>query len=299
MFQRMMFKKIFSPLSWSLRRLGLSNHAGVSNLTRRRLRNSLLTLVFIFLLWRFVQWEHSRLNGGSFTSGYWLLGSLFFLTAFNLRKKLPMLPAIGSAAGWMQFHIYVGLASIFIFGLHLGWRMPSGYFESFLALLFVLVAGSGIFGLVITRILPKRLNAVSDEVIYERIPWLRREMAIEARQLVAVDCDNSDVLGRYYVNRLAYYLERPSGIWYAIFPNGRQRRQLVLEIEMLDRFLDLEQRKTSRRLIELVKAKDDLDYHAAIQGRLKGWLFIHIGLTYSLLTVACVHGVLAHAFRGS
>jgi len=45
-----------------------------------------------------------------------------------------------------------------------------------------------------------------------------------------------------------------------------------------------------------VIAKNNLDYQHALQMVLKGWLFVHIPLTYSLIVVAAVHGVLAYAF---
>ena len=73
---------------------------------------------------------------------------------------------------------------------------------------------------------------------------------------------------------------------------------MIAEIDELDRFLAEDQRPASRGLAELVKRKDDLDYHSAVQGRLKVWLFVHIGLTYSLLVVAIMHVVLVHAFSG-
>ena len=50
--------------------------------------------------------------------------------------------------------------------------------------------------------------------------------------------------------------------------------------------------------IKLIQAKDSLDYHRAMQGLLKGWLFVHIPLTYAMLVFIFVHVVLVHAFRG-
>jgi hypothetical protein len=41
-----------------------------------------------------------------------------------------------------------------------------------------------------------------------------------------------------------------------------------------------------------------LDFQAAMQWRLKMWLFAHIGLTYPLLMLAVLHGWLAHLFDG-
>ncbi len=43
-------------------------------------------------------------------------------------------------------------------------------------------------------------------------------------------------------------------------------------------------------------AKDALDYHHAMQGVLKGWLFVHIPLTYVTLIFIVVHVVIVHTF---
>lgn len=266
--------------------------------TRRRRRNLSLTLVGLGILAVIVAAQNQILVRSSFTTGYLLLGCLVFLAAFNLRKKLPFLPMIGSAAFWMQLHIYVGLSTFAIFGFHLAWHVPNGMFEIFLAILYLTVAGSGVYGLYATRVLPKRLTAMPEEVIFERIPWLRTEIAHQAKTIVSAAGESTEVLAKFYANRLARYFERPRNFAYLVNPTGRVRRQLVAEIEELDRFLAVDQRNVSRGLKELVKRKDDLDYHQAVQGRLKVWLFVHIGLTYSLLAVSFLHMVLVHAFSG-
>ncbi len=260
--------------------------------------NSSCLAVTIAILFVVVEAQSESLGGNSFTTGYLLMGSIIFLAAFNLIKKLTFLPAMGSAAFWMQLHIYVGLATFAIFGFHVAWQVPSGKFEIFLAVLYLVVAFSGIYGLYATRVLPKRLTAIPVEVIFEQIPWWRDQNARQARTLVLNAEDSSDVLARFYANRLARYLERPRNLVYLVNPNGRERRQLINEIEELDRFLTEDQRLISRGLAELVHRKDDLDYHHAIQGRLKVWLFVHVGLTYSLLAVSLLHLVLVHAFHG-
>lgn len=269
-----------------------------SRFSLRRVRNLLLTLLVVVALMVLISWQNQNLVRSNFTSGYVLLGCVFFLAAFNLRKKIACLPAIGSAAFWMQVHIYVGWSTFAIFGLHVAWRIPTGSFELLLAGLFLTVAFSGVYGLYATRVLPKRLTALPDEVIFEQIPWLRRQIADQGRTAVLEVCQSTDVLARFYANRLADYLERPRGLGYLLIPTGYRRRQMISEIRELDRFLMVDQRSAGEQLAELVKRKDDLDYHQAIQGRLKIWLFVHIGLTYSLLACAILHGVLVHAFHG-
>ncbi len=266
--------------------------------SKRRIRNSIITLVIIAILSVIVYAQNQSLIHSSFTTGYLLMTCIVFLAAFNLRKKITFLPAIGSAKFWMQLHIYVGLATFAIFGFHIAWHVPNGAFELLLAGLYLTVALSGVYGLYATRIFPAKLTGLNEEPIFERIPFFQQRLAVQARKLVLQTCEATDVLANFYSNRLAAFFERPRSLAYLVRPTGRVRRQLITEIEDLDRFLAEDQRQVSRELTQLVKQRDDLDYHYALQGRLKVWLFIHIGLTYSLLIVAVLHMILAHAFDG-
>jgi hypothetical protein len=51
-------------------------------------------------------------------------------------------------------------------------------------------------------------------------------------------------------------------------------------------------------LADLVRRKDGLDYHHALQTSLKLWLFMHVPLTYSLMIFSLLHVVLVYAFSG-
>ena len=276
-----------------------SNNTKPFTFAGRRKKYALITVAAVLLMAGVVWLLQSRLLNSSFFTGYIFIGSLFFLAGLNMRKRLSFLPKIGSASFWMQLHIYVGLSTFAMFAMHVKWRVPDGGLEIFLSCLYFFVAFSGVYGLYVTRILPKRLTAVNEEIIFERIPAFRQKLAAQARAIALEACETSEVLAKFYSNRLIHFFERPRSLAYMVSPSGGKRRQLVGEIEALDRFLGDEQRTASRKLAGLVRQKDDLDFHRAIQGRLKIWLFAHIGVTYSLLIVAVVHGVMAHAFSGA
>ncbi len=269
-----------------------------NQLPRRRMINAATTLAICAFLVFILCMMESSLHHASYLSGYILLGSILFLTAFNLRKKLTFLPGIGTAAMWMQIHIYVGWSTFIVFAFHIGWRIPNGYLEGFLALLYLTVALSGVYGLFITRIIPKRLTAIGDEVVFERIPSLRLQLAHQARQTAMGTLGHTDVIPRFYLNRLLTFFEKRRGLGYALFPSGRKKRQLLGELEQLERYLSDDQRPVGKQLAEIVVRKDDLDYHHVMQGRLKLWLFLHIGFTYSLVAISIIHAVLVHAFAG-
>ena len=159
----------------------------------RRRRNMLVTVLCVAIFTIVISWMNRSLLHGSFVSGYVMLASLFLLAAFGMRKRLPMIGGIGSAAFWMQLHIYVGLASFVVFALHVSFRVPDGMLESILAGLYLCVFGSGMYGLYATRTFPRKLTSLNEEVIYERIPAFRRELARHARTIVLEACQSTPV----------------------------------------------------------------------------------------------------------
>ncbi len=267
-------------------------------LMQRRCRYAGLMLLVVAVLVAWFVYQRQNLQRDSFTSGYLLIGAVFFLAAYNLRKRIPSIPWLGSSSHWMQLHIYVALGSFFVFVWHVGLKIPNGVLEGCLAAMYLTVFASGLLGLFWTRTIPRRLTAVGEQVIFEQIPLLRREVVRQVRALLFESPAKSIVLCRFYVQRLAGFFERARPVSYLVRPNGHACRAIIREIEDLDRYLSIPHREAGRKLAELVRRKDDLDYHLALQGRLKIWLFLHIGLTYSLIIIAIVHGFTAHVFHG-
>ena len=265
--------------------------------TQRRIRNFAFLLGAIVCIALALWWQQESLRNSAFTSGYILIGSLFFLASYNIFKKLPFLP-LGSSRTWMQLHIYVGLGSIALFMMHVQFKIPNGMFETMLAGLYMTVAGSGLYGLYITRTIPKKLTAVQDEVIFEKIPDIRQNVAVQARSLVLSTAGSSQVFVDYYKQHLIQFFEAPRSVWYYMFPSGTLRRKHQTNVKDMHRYLRENEQETCTSLMELIGKKDDLDFHHALQGRLKLWLFLHVGFTYALLLTAVLHGVMAHAFDG-
>lgn len=264
----------------------------------RRIRQiaalALLVAVVSFLI---LQLDAS-LQRTSFITGWSVLGICGLLTCYNLRKRLTFLPILGSSRAWMQIHIYFGFLAVVVFLFHIGFRIPNGQFEFLLACLFMFVSASGFYGLYITRVVPKKLTAVREEVVFEKIPSLRVKLCNQARRVVEDCASFAPTLSDFYLEKLAKFFESPRGLTYFAIPTGRMKRSLVLELMNMDRYLPENGRESSKQLIELVSKKDDLDFHLAMQGRLKLWLFVHIATTYSMLILAVFHTVLVHAFHG-
>jgi len=239
------------------------------------------------------------LQNTAFLSGWVLFTLMILLTLYNVRKKLTY-PPLFKSASWMQFHIYAGLISFVVFFFHTGWRLPTGPFESILYVMFILLSGSGFIGLYLTRTVPKSLAHRGREVIFERIPRFVRELKEQAEALVleSVAVNDSTILSDYYSEKLADYMSQPRRFGLHVFMVDRTRRDFQHELQALHRYMNDEERAVAEKLSDVLAFKDDLDFHYARQGMLKGWLFLHVPLTYGLLIFVTAHMVLVHAFSG-
>jgi len=265
----------------------------------RRLRSLLVAALVVVAIVVGLRAVDLGLGRAQYASGYLLYGLVAFLTLFSLRKKLPTLP-LGSASSWLQIHLYGGVVAGLLFGIHLDWQLPTGIVETALGFAFMMTFVSGLVGLVMTRRIPKVLSRVGEEVVYERIPQLRRRLHQTSRTVVldSVAASGSTLLAQFYSHRLFdFFATRPS--WaYLIRPSGVRRRRVMHEMRDLERYLTPEEKSGYERLFGMVRQKDDLDFQEARQRLLKLWMFGHIGMTGLLVTLATLHGILALAFRG-
>jgi hypothetical protein len=237
------------------------------------------------------------LQGPAFVTGWILAGLMLFLLLFNLRKKLPFLP-LGAASDWTQAHIYLGLLSLVVFSLHSGLRLPSGMLESILALTYVVLALSGVVGVVVERRLPARLAGRGEPVIFERIPRLRVRLQERVEQLAeaALVTTGSATIADFYRRRLLVFFSGPRHLWLHLLNSGRPAQMLRRDIAAVQRYMSEDERTVMSDIEELALAKNELDFQHAGYVLLKGWLFVHIPLSYGILPLVLLHVVLVHAF---
>lgn len=172
-------------------------------------------------------------------------------------------------------------------------------FETALALLFVAVTASGIAGWWISRVLPSRLTIAGGEVPFDRIPEVLRSLRLRAERvaLQAIPTARATTLADFYTERLAdFFRPREFRRSSARLASPLNRRlNLIGEVR---RFLNAEENASLDQLADLVRQKDAVDYQRSLQLVLKGWLFVHIPLTYGLLLASVAHVVVVYSFSG-
>ena len=259
-------------------------------------------IILIVLSIAAVWGHHQYLGKGesvNYLSGWILFGVILLLTIYNGRKKIPFLPVFSSET-WLQFHIYAGLLTGVIFAIHADYKLPQGWFRGMLTGLYSAVMLSGIFGLFISRAIPKRLTTHGGEVLFERIPAIRTALKEQSETLAleSVGHAKAAIIADFYGKELAGFFAKPKNLVKHLMEVRNPLNHLLTRINEISRYLGQGEQATMDKIAQLVRQKDGLDYHYAHQLLLRVWLFIHIPLTYSLLLFIFAHIVLVYAFAG-
>jgi hypothetical protein len=265
--------------------------------SRRRLINTALLAGAAAAIWEAHDTRVESLRAAALFTGAVLFFTCVGLAFFNARKKLPFIPLL-KASTWTQFHIYAGWFSVAVFLVHTGFRIPNGRFETALYIVFSAVALSGVFGLIISRVYPQKLRMHGENVMYERIPALRHQLQKDTEQVIwkSIQETKSFTLAKFYESRLKKFFAQQQNTFGHLIGSEAAFNRLNEELQQLQRYMVPAERTFLAEIIECVAAKDNLDQQRACQGMLKYWLFVHIPLTFSLLLLGGLHGLLALSF---
>jgi hypothetical protein len=269
-------------------------------LRRRLLRNLLITAGMGLAALGVVEVLEMNQRDTALYSGWVLFTLVVVLTLYNARKRLTMLP-IGRAAHWLQVHLYVGWLSLLMFMIHLDWSIPNGVLETALAVTYVLVAFTGVFGIFISRLVPRQLTRGGEEILLERVPAFVARLRSEAEALVitAARETGSSSLSDHYADNLAAFFSGPGFHHLNFLTPFHVRFSLETDLDELSRYLAPKERDYLWRLRTLVTKKDEVDHQHALQWIMRAWLLVHVPATYAMLLLAILHLVLAHAFGGN
>lgn len=269
-------------------------------LIRRRFGSGLVTtLSIIALLVVYIKYT-PMYPRHAYLSGWVLFALMLFLTFFNLRKRIPFL-RVGSASFWMQLHLYVGVFSGALFFVHIGGSWPTGAFNQLLAWCYAIVFVTGVLGLWISRAFPRMLTVAGYETPFERIPYARNNLRVEAEALIltGVDGQTSPVIAEFYSKRLGMFFTKSCNRWAHLRQSRAPQVTHISQFDEVQRYAKKGEREMLDKLRDLVAQKHMLDYQHALQSSLRLWLFAHIPLSYSLLIFSVLHIIIVYAFSGT
>lgn len=105
-----------------------------------------------------------------------------FLALLGARKKVRAW-RIGTAESWMRAHIWLSVLTVPLVAFHCGFRSGSTFTTSLL-ILYAVVMLSGFYGLALQQFIPRQMtDSLSREVIYEQIPYLRKQLIQSAMEM--------------------------------------------------------------------------------------------------------------------
>ena len=258
------------------------------------------TVISAFLVLRMARDRSAaRLWNEAFVTGYSLVAIVLFLMLLSVRKRIISVP-IGRLAIWQRTHHYLGMMSLGAYVLHAG-VLTTGWLESLLAASFWCIGLSGLVSWYVNRTSPRMLRAAGPQILRQDIAERKRGIGQQAYQLALSAAGNSDTaaLAEHYRDVLQNFFGSERTILYRLQPTGSKRRQIMAELENIDRYLNEEGRAMRQQLSLLIGARDDLDFQSAIQNRIRLWAAIHTWLLGGFVVLTMVHVVIAHQFSSS
>lgn len=266
--------------------------------TNRKMMLSLLVASLLFAALFLLNKAYGiSLRDAQYFNGWVLAGLIVAMLSLTARKKVVILP-FGRAKYWLQVHYYLGLVTIAVFLLHTDFRLPDAPVEWLLWGFFSLVALSGLFGGLASKLIPRRLEGHGNRILFEDIPLQRAQLASRAEALAMESLQGgvSRSLAELYVNRLHHYFMAPRNIWAHLRLSKLPLARILGELDSIQRYLDDTGKARLEEMKSLVQTKNDLDFQYANGGVLKFWLFLHIPQTYAMIIFIVAHVVIAYGF---
>jgi hypothetical protein len=273
-------------------------------LANRTVQGLLIAAISGGLFW--LVWIYGNgLRDPRYLDGWLLAGGMSLQLSFHIAIKTASLSP-KSAARWRKFHIFMGYLLIAAFISHSDFSLPDTGFEWALWAGFVLVTLSGIFGTYLAWSLRVR-HAIDERIGYDRIPTRRAELARDVHAAVArTDLVPAAIalprppydawIMDLYTTQLRDFFQGPRNFAAHLIGSQRPLKQLTDEIDDLSSFVDKQSQEKLAVIKNLVVEKDRLDFARVYLGLTKGWLFVHVPLTYSLMVLTVLHILVVYAF---
>ena len=286
--------------------IGGRTRGPAGNLSRPAAQSVLIAAISGGLFW--LVWIYGNgLRDPRYLDGWVLAGGMSVQLYFHIAIKAARLSP-KSAMRWRKLHIFLGYLLIAAFISHSDFALPDTGFEWALWAGFVLVTLSGIFGAYLAWSL-KAKGRIDEGISYDRIPSLRAELARDVHAAVAeTDPAAAQIalplpglphdawIMDLYANHLRDFFEGPRNFTAHLIGSQRPLRRLTDEIDTLSGYVDQQSREKLAAIKNLVIEKDRLDFARVYLGLTKGWLFVHVPVTYGLTVLTVLHVLVVYAF---
>ena len=241
-----------------------------------------------------------------YLDGWLLAGGMSLQLSFHIAIKTASLSP-KSAARWRKIHIFVGYLLIAAFISHSDFSLPDTGFEWALWAGFVLVTLSGIFGTYLAWSLQTK-RVIDEGVTYDRIPARRAELARDVHAAVVAKTDGDAAaialpapphdawIVDLYTTHLRGFFQGQRNFTAHLIGSQHPLKRLTDEIDNLSRYVDHPSQEKLATIKNLVVEKDRLDFARVYLGLTKGWLFVHVPVTYALVVLTVLHVLVVYAF---
>ena len=239
-----------------------------------------------------------------YLDGWVMAGGMGVQLYFHIAVKTATLSP-KSAARWRTIHIFVGYLLVAAFISHSDFSLPDTAFEWALWTGFVLVTLSGIFGTYLAWSLRAK-HGIDERISYDRIPARRAELARDVHAAVAETDVTAAALALptppydawimdLYTNHLRDFFRGQRNFAAHLIGSRRPLKRLTDEIDNLSPYVDKPSQKKLAAIKGLVVEKDWLDFAHVYLGLTKGWLLVHVPVTYTLVVLVVLHVVVVYA----
>jgi hypothetical protein len=271
---------------------------------RQTVQGLLIAAISGGLFW--LVWIYGNgLRDPRYLDGWMLAGGISLQLYFHIAiKRASLSPK--SAMRWRKIHIFVGYLLAAAFISHTDFSLPDNGIEWSLWTGFVLVTLSGIFGTYLGWSV-KVKRRIDERIKYDRIPSRYGELARElhaavsrtdsAAAAIALPAAPHDAwIKDLYTNHLRNFFQGQRNYTAHLFGSQRPLKRLTDEIDNLSPYVDKQGQEKLAVIKDLVIEKDRLDFARVYLGLTKGWLFVHVPVTYTLIVLMVLHILVVYAF---
>lgn len=197
-------------------------------------------------------------------------------------------------------HLVLGWVMLFVFLLHVEFKLPRGTLEWCMTGLFVLMCAAGIGELIYYYV--NRRNSTwqtRDQLSPYQLRFYRKKLRDDAENVVilATESRGDAVLADYYTQYIQLYFNSVPKLFAVLLSQktmlAKMMRSIQGEIKKAPEY-----RNSLNELRELIRKKSSIEYQYAWHSFFSSLLVIHRYLSYSLVGLIMLHIALVYVFTG-